>query len=1781
MKEKRTRRWLSLLLTVVMVLSLFPTTVAYAAETEDEAPADNAGVEIVDVSEGIPADLDDTAKEMLDDLAEESDQVSDADVTADEPAAEEPAAEPAEEPDDAVTYTASDSFYKIVHLDCGRKYFSKDWIIALINEMAADGYNQLQLAFGNDGLRFLLDDMSFEAKGTAYSHDDVVLAVESGNASQNNSGDKRWLTEEEMDEIIAAAKNKGIEIVPLLNLPGHANTILDIANDDYNYSSSSNTLDVTNKLAVEFAYTLFKKYVNYFADKGCKFFNFGADEFANDIYTNSFAGLSQSEYNSFVSFINKLAGYIKKKDMTPRAFNDGLYYGSYSNVNIDTAIQCCYWSSGWGGYDVASASTIADKGHGMINTNGDFYYVLGKSDKFDSGYSYASKFSNTKFMGSIVSDPAGSMFCIWCDYPNAESETEIAENVRLTLRAMATRMDDESIDNLDESIVSGGFNADGSINTDSDSSGIAIQKDGKTVSSVSVKMGGTVKLSLSDSTVTATWSSSDENVATVSAVTAARSAEVVANSVTVNPVGEGTATITATLPNGTELTTGVTVTTAEYDEVIELEVGQKKTVTDTTGNYESSYTGKGLDTSTAMVTVSGSNTTTDGSYAKATSITSGKQYLITIDGNHVVTNTTSINGRNGYWSGASGLYIESVSGFAYGNNLEQYLWTITESDSGYTVQNANGKYLNIGSEDNNVTLSDTAQVLTITDNGDTFDFSKGNYYLNNFGGSRYDLFASSWENGNSGWTLYEYTPGSTAGTTITFEGVYPGTTHVEVGEKTYEIVVSPKTKNITIILNEGTVTDTQTRPITEEPEIENNSIVSVAISGAKVTFTGLNVGRTTVAVGDTIYNVKVSDVDLSTVEDLTIEYWITNGRPTDNNGNHSYSVSAETAYSEDGVDITTFLPANPKKDGRTLEYWWGRFLDKTKGNNSTSGNEEQTEIKGDDDTQSGSVFTKVRYWGGKWQVFTTEWVEVTDNHQLVAYYMEVVDIKNSNGESELHINAADWGTKGDGSGDWGYNPEPIRCSVSVQIVYEDGTTNPAGTTANNLKSKTFVYGYWSGGRGLGTMIFNGQQNYQIYKVTAETGDMSSSENGHYVTVTELSWDGNEETVWEGDATQSVSISNTARKPSYEEPYDNLAWDMSGHNQNNAILIRVYVRTVATESALTVHYIDQTANREFYNYNIAVKDGTTFKEGFARGTGKNTLVNNTVENYNGVTQTVTADLSKMSEIGAQYRYSDYNCVKVERSEDGKEVRLYYTFDYAHSFVIDFGLPVTFTTGDLKISGDWTSASVSGAEFGTATATVGEGVTYTPTKVLTDVEILQLTLTGTNGSVTHQIYIYPASNVLYENDFLTENKTIGTDRKYKTWVNSGPVSGTQSSDQALRYGYDAAYAANTGDSMSSHWTVDVPASGDASQYLTTTFTGTGFDLIGTSGPNTGYVYLSIKGSGVNKLIIIDTSYGKDTAADTLYQVPLAHVQDLPQGTYEVNIRAAYRAANTNHPTAGTTVTIDGFRVYRSTDDEAYTAVGEKDAVYYNILDAIEYGKNGYKAAFVEGNDDYTLVSRADYEANGGPQNEIYLTRGQAVVLNTNLQVGSKVQVSARAVTGTAAKLNNSQAISSNTEMYYEVTAGNDGTIVFSNTGEGLLALGNLKVLNTAQASASSFALEEVTEDTLQTASLMMVSYSAAPEAGTFTPEKLDVKVKSSGAARGNKRITVTVTASADVAKLTINDETLNPVKVRKGKRGESSQSTYVFTDTVKRGETRAYDIIAYNADGVASETTTVTG
>ena len=1777
MKKKLTRLF-SVLLAAVLVLGTLPVS---AMGTDVADPPASA--------------VDDTPAEVS---AAEPEEASVVDETPDGEEAQ------SGEVEATATYASADVQYKIVHLDCGRKYFSKDWIIALLYEMKNDGYNQLQLAFGNDGLRFLLNDMSFEANGTTYDNDTVVAKVKAGNKAQNSSGDERYLTEAEMDEIIDKANELGIEIVPLLNLPGHANAILDIADDAYNASGSNNTLDVANSdVAREFGKAIFVKYVDYFAGKGCKFFNFGADEYANDATgAFSFSRLNSTQYQAFVSFINDLAGYVINKNMTPRAFNDGFYYNG-QNMDVRgnlTNTQVCYWSSGWGSYPVASASTISNNRHEMINTNGDFYYVLGKDDKFDSDYSYASSFTNSGFMGSTISNPVGSMFCIWCDYPNAETETEVAQKTRLVLRAMAQRMNNETV-SVSDNVVANGFNADGTINNTVDDSLIKISIGDSTEAASSGELTVNDTMTLKTSKQVA-WSVNDETVVQLTSAdaTAAYRNEVTATAVNVKALKAGNATITAT---SGEQSAEFALTVQEPEtKTIAIAVGESKTER-VSGDWAGTYTPDPESVATVSTTAGAE---TNPKLEAVTELTSGEKYLI-------------VNKQTGELMNQS--TYPQVTGEPTTKSTELWTWIDPDNDGIGTLQAANSSYLTV----------------------------YGSYaYINTT--SQYQ-FNPTYDANKKAWTI-----------SATSTSTYGGSTYYLYCESSYGyVMVSGKT-----VTNNG-----NGRWIFYK-------IVPGQEAGTDVTFTGVSEGEATVTIGGTKYIIKVVPAEVANATPLEIQYWITNSRLTGTTSNKdALTIKAASAYSEDGLTVADLVDPEGTKDSRTQEYWKNVMLDTQKENSSTSETELQTTKQGDDETLNGTTFTKVRYWGGKWQVYTTDWVDVDrtqvnvtytdkngsktysgDKNQLVAYYMEVVDINNADGESELHVNAADWGTKGDGTGDWGYTPESERCSVSVQLVYEDSTKNPAKTTADALKSKTMVYGYWDGGRGLGTMLFTGANNYEIYKITAETGTMTSTASGsNIVTVTGFTWMDNEEVVWGGDDQEpsaSASIGNPARKPSYEGSYDNLAWNTDQYNNNNAILIRVYVKAKATPDSLHVHYIDATGgkNDEFYSYNINVKHGTTFNDGFALENGA--LKNNTVENNVGVTQTVESDLTKMTSIGTQYRYSNFTCTNAVRAENGKDVYLYYMFNDTVSYVVDFGTPVTIQPSDVNdalvsTGVKLTSVTVAGANHGTV-ETSGTTFTYTPDSRFVssqEGETLTVTYTGSlktdtgtqNGSKAYQVYIYPASNVLYEENFLT-----GAEGWKESPVNHTTAQETQKTTDTGKnvFGYDDTYKDVTGENGA--WKAEnLSRENYTKEALTTTFYGNTFDLIGNCAPDTGRVLMVIKDANDKyaAIVNVDTRY-----TGTISQVPLAHVKlkDGSDAQYTVSVyasgldadavenkavgtismgtvnAAAYEdeflnyvlsendltledvdyistsveeeltesdasgeaannvklasedgnSTNVQH-SAGTHVEIDGFRVYRSTTDDVAKNYpkSEQNVEYKNILDVV----GSIVTAYTEGGTVKKCAVTA-YEAQGGPQNEIYLEKDQSVVIQVSN--ATPIQVSLRAVSGETSWSTSSDAegvtITSNTEMYYTIMPDSKNTVTITNKGENLLALGNVKAKNTETfVSAENMDPEDVLE------SVRAAYGSSSEESEVFTPETFTAKTTVTPVVR-NKMVTLKVNVSSDVAYITVNG-----VKyTRTGLQGLFQKTrTIRVVNTVKKGQTKTYEVVAYNADGVASETITVTG
>lgn len=1401
--------------------------------------------------------------------------------------------------------STNDNFYKIVHLDCGRKYFSAASIKTLIDMMAKNDYNQLELAVGNAGLRFLLDDMSIVVSDTvSYTGEKVKEAIVAGNKTQNSSGDGSYLTETEMTGIIEYANEKGIEIVPLLNMPGHMNALLNVNSEyilpDTNKEGkhSAETLDLNNTEAYNFGLAVLRKYVNYFKTQGIKYFNFGADEYGNDIYNPYFSMSGASvNYATLVKYMNACAEIIKNAGMTPRAFNDFVYYNYTPGVSND--IQVCYWANQWSGSPYVSASTLASpsQGYTLINTNQDWYYVPGSAGySLDTATGNMTENGYNKFKDGSTATASGAMVCIWCDNPNAATEADVLTAADTLISTFA--------------------------------------KKNSAVFTVSEEPAGSVE---------------------------------VTNNKTINVTVNGTATDTisgADYSNNiieTELNKSIATVSADYEQV--------------TGGTEE---------------------------VKSTSITSSSSYYI--------------KNSSGQYLSSDATWVNDISSAAR--------WTATSSGNGYTLMNGNN-YLRY----RNSSLSTT----TNSRNATTWTFSNGTFSYTQY----------SW--GGS--------------TTYTLGDAYTVTTTAPVNTTT-------------------------------------------------VTFTGVALGTTYVTVGNTRYTINVVAENPAAGGEKNIVYLITGLEVTGSDGQTSKTISSEQVYGEEGVAISKLVPATGTYNNGSynVKYWKTQYL---------TGNDRLPADSGwTNNSNKGTTITHIRYYGGQWSVKDTEgnWITVETDSDIAAYYLHKTDVTQ-----EVTTYVVDWGDSWSSAsalgGSYGlYDFAVVYPSSSARDPSAFGNAN---TMLFNAEGK-LDYAV-SDDNGTGRYVYDVQVEasdaYEVYMITAIRVGLSSasisSTTKYTSNYSENYYTANEQIVWVDDES---SIPEGTEMTKYEEYY-HVGGDptipMMKLYTKQAILFTYYLRVKPTDDSLGVHYIDQTTNTEFYGYDIAVKSGTLFDENIGLADPwKGNLANGSVTNNLNKTQTVSADLSTMPAIGAQYRYSDYTCVKVECSENGKDVYLYYTFNNTHSFVVDFGLPVKIETEDLGIGGNWTSATLTGAKYGTIeNNTTDKYFTYTPTQVLQGIETLQLTLTGDSGSATHQIYIYPATTVYYEEGFAvpypagTENVT--TEGTAQNLTQTTSVVGSKA-----HYGYDDAYASAVGDSNGT--AMKLAAGAGAATF---TFTGTGVDIYTSSTTDTGSLMIRVVGSNDTLVKVLsvntvmqngNTGATNDQAVKAAYHVPVVSLSGLAHGTYTLQIAAVKSGS-----AGAKEVYLDGFRVY-GTLDSAGNAYHDEGGVYYkdnedkptfielrdevltaqnvstgnsqyanqiaeNVISQVHAASNSTTGAVITSNNANFSNTELQDLLDNGPKNEIYLQPNQALTFTIN--TNREVQVGLKALnqeTGYEIKVGE-QLVASNvnfsasTDMFYTVLnkAENETeqTITITNKGTGILSITKLKVCDDPNATLGELTAEDL--------------------------------------------------------------------------------------------------------------------
>lgn len=1430
---------------------------------------------------------------------------------------------------------------------------------------------------------------------------------------------------------------------------------------DFRYTSgwqtSKSSIDLGNAEAVAFALAITDKYAEYFASQGCKYYNIGADEYANDLSSMGFENMGSTLYTKFVEFMNSAADIIVGHGMTPRAFNDGFCYKNYTNsvtVAPSKAYEICYWSSGWGGYSVASASTLSSNGYKLINTSGDYYWVLGNSG-WQCSANKASGFDYTNFSGNTkISSPSGSMFCIWCDFGNtngADGGTQVVSDTADVIAAFGKALPtvrnntatDENKTVFDASfpeISVTGPNLTGVKVTETDAptnlpTGVTAAKAWDIVPYVGEdEYHDAAKVTLP---IPTEWTGADVygGVIENGKVKSIKDVE----------LDEEADTLTFTVPHFST----VMVLEAEKTVDIKLTIGEVFSPDPLPGNV-TPLDETGLDKNVATVSAE---------YTK----TEARTDYVTVDdlgGSDAQTKGVYIgDGTN--WLVVSGTKISSTTDT---DKTEPTLFTVGGSSSGYSLKTGN-YYLRFR------TRYSSAPSLDVTN-------------------SSYADYREAW--------LYD----ATVGLNFEYSYGYGWNTVTYSGALTY---------------NDGweaTVNATSGAKAYVKKTVE-------AVDQTVLTFTGVAEGTTSVKIGNIRYNITVVPEDMENVTPLTIEYWITNRYVSEgttyNNAKKTMSLSATTAYKPEGVALAEIVPETGTiEGGATGVYWKSRRLPSTDKQTHTPGVDKTTVTTGKD-------ITRVRYWGKAWQYSSDDgktWKTFESTDQVVAYYLQKTTVTD-----EIQTEVADWG-------------ENFPYSINQYVLVDYAVKLESGERVPDkfpITNKTQVFHCTHGDlacaqdssgnyyRNIGYIRAKETADYEVYMITltptSDSINTTLASNAYSIGTQQSNfYAGTEKVIWVDDEANLGDFADESKH--FTSINGDFSYSVGGEPavpglqiyDRHGMLITYYVRTKTTEDSLTVHYIDKTANQEFYSYNIAVAQGTYFNAniGLNKDAWKGPLVNGEVTNLKGNIQTVSADLSTLPALSAQYRYSDYTCVKVTRSEAdaetgtpaGKEVYLYYTFNSKHTFVVDFGVPLKIGAKDINLSETgWTTAKVNNvseyeALYGTAKISLNEGLTYTLTKPMQGVETLQVTL-GKEGEkpATHTIYLVPATTVYYEQNVATysdgwslNGTAIAADKYQET--QKGRTAG-------CNFGYDPYYKENQLGANGSVMYTTTP--GESAQL---TFKGTGMELYlrtqnanATSDPATeannatDHSYMLVQvyagdtadANSLKRMSFVDVNnlfvaHGSDKYG---YNTPCWTVDGMAYDTYTVVVRYV----------KGTTygLAIDGFRVTNTlnpdnaTTKDFYAAVHEDNMQTSEIRNMVLKQANVNNAIFemsapmyrVGVNevldavfDDKDVISGATIiDSNGtvdtnvtvdenlvniGPKNEIYLKNGQAVVMQIP-STYSTVQVGMRSLTGTPVqyKINTEEkTMNSTVDMYYKVSLA-EGKLVIQNVSGGILALTKLKV------------------------------------------------------------------------------------------------------------------------------------
>ncbi|EXF94937.1 N-acetyl-beta-hexosaminidase [Pseudomonas fluorescens HK44] len=252
-----------------------------------------------------------------------------------------------------------------VLIDVGRKYYSPEWMINLLQEMAWNQLNTLYLHLTDDqGVRVIFPSAPDTASPDAWSA-------------------------EELKKILDAAAALHIEVVPGMEWPGHMDFILK-NRPQFQLQLTSGTvvskaLDFSIPAARHFLMALVGDLLDMFPN--CTRYNLEADEYfippTSPYNTPQLARYAQE--NSGPSnadsrdgarkFVNEVSSFVQQKGKVARMWNDAVVERNQM-ISVDKKVVIKCWSI-WGSKrSEMNVQALIDAGYRVLNAHGDFYFVI-------------------------------------------------------------------------------------------------------------------------------------------------------------------------------------------------------------------------------------------------------------------------------------------------------------------------------------------------------------------------------------------------------------------------------------------------------------------------------------------------------------------------------------------------------------------------------------------------------------------------------------------------------------------------------------------------------------------------------------------------------------------------------------------------------------------------------------------------------------------------------------------------------------------------------------------------------------------------------------------------------------------------------------------------------------------------------------------------------------------------------------------------------------------------------------------------------------------------------------------------------------------------------------------------------------------------------------------------------------------------------------------------------------------------------------------------------------